>query len=185
VRCSSVEIPSVDGGKNAAKESDAEVLGVVNAQKHMADIFEKAIDIALEKKDPKKKLERRQKREASSKAKSPANEIAKNDEPAKSRYIASEVSERVYARANYQCQYLASDGTRCSARTGLQIEHVRPFGIFRSNDERFLALLCAGHNGLAADRVYGAAFIRRKIERRRGRANPGQTDRARGHAGWP
>ena len=152
----------------------AEVLGVENMQKHMADILEKAIDIALEKKDPKKKLERRhkrdKKREDSSKAKSPANEIRKTHEPAKSRYIASEVSERVYARANYRCQYLASDGTRCSARTGLQIEHVRPFGIFRSNDERFLALLCAGHNGLAAERVYGAAFMRRKIDGRRGRA---------------
>ena len=137
----------------------------------MADILEKAIDIALEKKDPKKKLERRhkrdKKREDSSKAKSPADEIRKTHEPAKSRYIASEVSERVYARANYQCQYLASDGTRCSARTGLQIEHVRPFGIFRSNDERFLALLCAGHNGLAAERVYGPAFIQRKIDERR------------------
>ncbi len=48
----------------------AEVLGVENAQKHMADILEKALDIALEKKDPKKKLERRKKRENSSKAKS-------------------------------------------------------------------------------------------------------------------
>ncbi len=48
----------------------AEVLGVENVQKHMADIFEKALDIALEKTDPKKKLERRKKREHSSKAKS-------------------------------------------------------------------------------------------------------------------
>ncbi len=124
----------------------AEVLGVENAQKHMADIFEKALDIALEKKDPKKKLERRKKRENSSKAKSCLNEIAKNDEPAKSRYIASEVSERVHARSNYQCEFHACDGRRCSSRTGLQIEHVRPFGIFHSNDERFLKLLCPAHN---------------------------------------
>ena len=40
----------------------AEVLGVENAQKHMADVLETALDIALEKKDPKKKLERRIKR---------------------------------------------------------------------------------------------------------------------------
>ncbi len=145
----------------------AEVLGVENAPKHMAVILEKALDIALEKKDPKKKLERRKKRENSSKEKSRLNEIAKNDEPAKSRYIASEVSERVHARANYQCEFCASDGRRCSSRTGLQIEHVRPFGIFRSNDERFLQLLCAQHNGLAAERVYGAAFIQRKIDERR------------------
>jgi hypothetical protein len=89
----------------------AEVLGVENAQKHMADILEKALDIALEKNDPKKKLERRKKRENSSKAKSRSNEIPKNDEPAKSRYIV---------------------------------------------------------NGLAAERVYGAAFIQRKGERLRG-----------------
>ena len=146
----------------------AEVLGVENAPKHMAEILEKALDIALEKKDPKKKLERRKKRENSSKEKSRLNEIAKNDEPAKSRYIASEVSERVHARANYQCEFCASDGRRCSSRTGLQIEHVRPFGIFRSNDERFLQLLCAAHNGLAAERVYGAAFIQRKIRAAQG-----------------
>jgi len=112
----------------------AEVLGVENAQKHMADILEKALDTALEKKDPKKKLERRQKRdkkrEASTKAKSRPNEMAKN-EPAKSRYIASEVSERVHARAGYVCEHYALDGRRCTSRTGLQIEHVRPFGIFQ------------------------------------------------------
>ena len=151
----------------------AEVLGVENAQKHMADILETALDIALDKKDPKKKLARRNKRANSSKAKSRSNEIPKNDEPAKSRTIPSEVSERVHARANYECEYRAPDGRRCSARTGLQIEHVRPFGIYHSNDERFLNLLCAAHNGLAAERIYGAAFIQRKIdERRRSRAAP-------------
>ena len=98
---------------------------------------------ALEKKDPKKKLERRKKRENSSKTKSRLNESAKNDEPAESRYISSEVSERVHARAHYQCQFCSSDGRRCSARTGLQLEHLRPFGIFHSNDERFLQLYCA------------------------------------------
>ena len=98
-----------------------------------------------------------------------SGQIPKNDEPAKSRYIASEVSERVHAREGYQCAYSAPDGTRCIARTGLQIEHVRPFGIFRSHDERFLKLLCPAHNGLAAERVYGAAFIQRKIDERRRR----------------
>ncbi len=145
----------------------AEVLGVENAQKHMAEIIEKALDIALDKKDPKKKLEQRRKREHSSKAKSRSNEISKNDEPAKSRYVAPEVSERVHARGGYQCGYYAPDGRRCSSRTGLQIEHVRPFAIFRSHDERFLRLLCPEHNRLAAERVYGAAFIRRKIDERR------------------
>ena len=44
-----------------------------------------------------------------------------------------------------------------------------PFGIFHSHDERFLKLLCAAHNRLAAVRVYGAAFIQRKNDERRRR----------------
>ncbi|TDI35829.1 MAG: hypothetical protein E2P02_27130 [Acidobacteria bacterium] len=65
----------------------AEVLGVDNAQAHMADILEKAIDIALDKKDPKKKLERRRKRQKAGAAPSRSNEMAKKDAPAQSRYI--------------------------------------------------------------------------------------------------
>ncbi len=89
----------------------AEVLGVENAQKHMAEILAQALDIALEKKDPKKKLERRkakQNRENVPKRKSRPDEVAENgapDEAAGSRYIPSEVIERVHARGNHQCEY--------------------------------------------------------------------------------
>jgi hypothetical protein len=61
----------------------------------------------------------------------------------KCRHIPSEVRERVHARAGYQCEYRSKDGTRCSARTGLEIDHERPFGIYRSHDERYLRLLKA------------------------------------------
>ena len=78
----------------------AEVLGVVNAQAQMADILENAIDIALDKKDPKKKLERRRKRQQACAAPSRSNEMANKDAPAESRYVASEVSERVHDRGH-------------------------------------------------------------------------------------
>jgi len=146
----------------------------------MAEILGKALDIALDKKDPKKKLERRQKR---NETKSRANEISKEDEPAESRYIASEVSERVFARGGYQCQHFAHDGRRCTSRTGLQIEHTRPFGIYRSHDERFLELRCPAHNRLAAERVYGAAFIQRKIAQRREALIPLARDSRAGASG--
>ncbi len=45
-------------------ERFAEVLGIDNAERNMAEIFEWALDLALEKKDPQRKLERRRKREA-------------------------------------------------------------------------------------------------------------------------
>ena len=91
--------------------------------------------------------------------------------PATSRHVPAEVRERVLERAAYRCEYRAPDGTRCRSRTRLEIEHQRPFAIFQSHDERFLRAFCAGHNRLSAERVYGAEFIREKIEARRGQRN--------------
>ena len=150
----------------------AEVMGVENAQKNMADILEKALDIALEKKDPKKKLERRRKRKSSATEKSRPNEVTEKDEPAKSRYVASEVSERVHDRDGYRCVYVGLDGRRCTARVGLQLDHKKPFAIFQSNDEADLRILCASHNLLEAERVYGPAFIQQKIAERRKSRSP-------------
>lgn len=62
---------------------------------------------------------------------------------------------------------------------------MRPFGIFHSNDERFLVLLCPQHNALAAERVYGAAFIRRKIDERRRRRDARRNNRSPGAAATP
>ena len=154
----------------------AEVMGVENAQKHMAEILEQALDVALDKKDPKRKLERRKARQQATKTTPRPEEMSKDvapgvpdmeDKPARSRYIPSEAIERVHARGNHQCEYKSADGRRCRSRTGLEVEHERPFAIFRSHDERFLRLLCPAHNRLAAEHVYGAEFIQRKIDKRR------------------
>jgi hypothetical protein len=135
----------------------AEVLGVQNPLQHMADIMEQALDIALDKKDLKRKRARRLERKPRT-----AEEPRPGKVFAKSRYIPSEVRERVHERAGYECEYRGPDGTRCRARTGLQIEHLRPFAIFRSHDERWLRLHCAPHNRLTAERTFGVAFIKEK-----------------------
>ena len=156
----------------------AEVMGVENAQKHMAEFLEQALDVALDKKDPKRKLERRKARQKATKTTSRPEEMSENvtpgaprvkDEPARSRYIPAETIERVHARGNHQCEFKSADGRRCQSRTGLEVEHEQPFAIFRSHDEQFLRILCPAHNRLAAEHVYGAEFIQRKIDERRGR----------------
>ena len=163
----------------------AEVMGVENAQKHMAEILEQALDVALDKKDPKRKLERRKARQKATKTTPPPEEMSGDvvpgvkDEPARSRYIPPKVIERVHARGNHQCEYKSADGRRCRSRTGLEVEHERPFAIFRSHDERFLRLLCPAHNRLAAEHVYGAEFIQRKIDKRR------KIDESRGRQAVP
>ena len=70
--------------------------------------------VSLEKKDPKKKYERQQERERkrnASQEKTRPDEVATAKEKpdggenkSDSRYIPSEVIERVFARADYQCQ---------------------------------------------------------------------------------
>jgi hypothetical protein len=149
----------------------AEVLGVENPLQHMAEIMEQAMDIALDKKDVKRKRARRLERESrrgdNSRQESRARKIL-----TKSRYIPSHVRERVHERAGYRCEYRAQDGTRCRSRAGLQIEHVRPFALYRSHDERYLHLFCRPHNRLSAEKVFGAAFIQKKIDASRRKPCP-------------
>ena len=150
----------------------AEVLGVGNPSQHMAEIMEQALDIALDKKDVKRKRARRLEREARGTAGSPKEKPCPGEVFAKSRYIPSEVREHVHERAGHQCEYEGQDGTRCRSRTGLQIEHLRPFALYRCHDERLLQLLCPPHNRLRAERTFGAAFIQGKIEASRRRRSP-------------
>ena len=147
----------------------AEVLGVENAQKHMAEILEQALDVALDKKDLKRKRERRLKRKARR-----ATTAEPKPRPDKvTRHVQSEVRERVHVRGGFQCEFRGPDGTRCSSRTGLEVEHARPFARFRSHDERFLRLYCKAHNRLSAERAYGVAFIQNKIAAARRRSRSG------------
>ncbi len=157
----------------------AEVLGVENPLQHMTEIMEQALDIALDKKDVKRKWARRLEREAKRTGEIPSKKTRPDEifareegEKAKSRYIPSEVRERVHERAGHQCEYRSEDGTRCRSRTGLEIEHKLPFALHRSHDERFLRLDCGPHNLLSAERVFGAAFIQEKIDASRRKPSP-------------
>ena len=80
--------------------------------------------------------------------------------------------ERVHERAGYQCEYMSQDGTRCRSRTGLEIEHLRPFALYGSHDEKYLRLFCQPHNRLNAEKVFGAAFIQEKTDASRREASP-------------
>jgi hypothetical protein len=146
----------------------AEVLGVENPLLHMAEIMERAMDDSLDKRDVKRKRARRLARKSKSGDNSGQRSSARK--VAKSRYIPSQSRERVHERATYQCEFRSSDGTRCRSRTGLEIEHERPFALYRSHDERHLRLFCGPHNRLAAEKVFGAEFIQEKIEASRRRS---------------
>ena len=115
----------------------AEVLGVENPLLRMSEVLEKALDIALDKKDLKRKRARRLERKSKSGDKPRPGKVS-----ARSRYIPSEDRERVHDRAGYRCEYRGPDGTRCRARTGVEIEHLRAFALNGSHAERNLRLHC-------------------------------------------
>ena len=151
----------------------------------MAEILEKAIGLALEAKDPERRLERRLARkqrqeDAALSSQSASRESRPGEmttrEPATSRHVPAAVRDRVFQRANYQCQFTGSDGTRCAARTGLQIEHAVPFGMRPEHDEPSLQILCASHNYLRAEQAYGACYIQAKIATRRLQAHVPEID---------
>ncbi len=155
----------------------AEVLGIENPLQHMTAIMEQALDIALDKKDLKRKRARRLQREEErttepTQEESCLDKVSAREQKPVSRYIPSAVRERVHERAGHQCEFQARDGTRCRSRTRLQIEHVRPFALYRSHDERFLRLHCPPHNRLSAERVFGVAFIQEKIDASRRKPSP-------------
>ena len=149
----------------------AEVLGVENPLQHMAEIMERALDIALDKKDLKRKRARRLERKAKRRGETHREKTCP-DKISNSRYIPSAVRERVHERAGQQCEFQGPDGTRCRSRTGLEIEHQRPFALHRSHDERFLLLYCSSHNRWSAERVFGVAFIQQKINTSRRKPSP-------------
>ena len=62
----------------------------------------------------------------------------------------------------------------CGARRGpsrarLEVDHIDPFEKGGGRSEENLRMFCRGHNLLAADREFGADFMRGKIEGRKGK----------------
>ncbi len=140
----------------------------------MAQILEKALDLALERKDPRKKLERRKKKEASRSRPRPDEVSSKNERknesepsPRRSRYIPSSLRERLLERASYQCEYRGLAGVRCTERTGLEIDHIEPYAKEGATGETNLRVLCRGHNLFLAVEEFGEEFVARKVERKR------------------
>ncbi len=137
----------------------AEVLGVENPQGHLADIFEKALDLALDQKAPERRKARRESRKKKE-PRSPRPDEARNG---RSRYVPAALRDHVLSRASYQCEYRGPTGVRCSTRAGLEVDHIQPFGRGGGCDEGNLRALCQAHNLWCAEEVYGEEFIRRKI----------------------
>jgi hypothetical protein len=137
---------SAERGFKEKLERLGEVLGVKATEKRMAEILERALDLALEQKDPQRRLERRKKRDArvaqdsspdeasAPKERTEASAVGGAQEK-RSRHVPVAFKDRALERARYQCEYRGPDGARCTQRVGLEIDHRRPFGKRGVHDE--------------------------------------------------
>jgi hypothetical protein len=90
-----------------------------------------------------------------------------------SRHISPAVRDAVYKRDGGRCTFVGADGRRCNSKWDLEIHHDDvPYARGGSNSVNNLTLLCAAHNKLKAERVYGKCHMQR-YDRKTGKGDPG------------
>lgn len=129
-------------------------------------VFARAIRALLKEIDPEVRLANKRK-------------VASRPSDSRKRRIPQAVRDAVWKRDGGQCAFRDANGVRCSARAGLQFDHVRPWAAGGSScDPDNVRLLCPLHNQAEARRWFSDAYVDRAIAigRRRvaaGRAAPG------------
>ena len=82
-----------------------------------------------------------------------------------SRHIPAHVRRVVRKRDRGQCTYVSDSGHRCESRSDLEYNHVLEYARGGEATVSNIRLRCRAHNQHAAERAYGAEFMRAKRER--------------------
>ena len=87
-----------------------------------------------------------------------------------SRHIPAAMRREVYERDGGRCTFQDPlTGRRCGTRHLLTFEHIQPYARGGEHAVEAMTLLCAAHNRLAADQVFGRDFMASRVERARRR----------------
>ena len=122
-------------------------------------VLETVLDEFLERHTPENKTRRRDARRNVRKTKRvPSKSV---DTRGRSRRIPAAIRDAVSARDQGRCTYVGTTGKRCGSTRHLQIDHIVPFARGGTNVASNLRLLCARHNKIEAERIYGANAIKR------------------------
>jgi 5-methylcytosine-specific restriction endonuclease McrA len=139
-----------------------------------ADVFEAVIDEFLNRHSPRRRMERRDNSLKNNNLRQPRDPIPsssdhcgdhtktprKNGENRRSRYIPVAVRDQVFTRDGGRCVYVGPSGKRCGATHNLTLDHITPFARGGTNAVDNLRLLCAKHNLLEAERIYGVDLVK-------------------------
>lgn len=126
----------------------------------LEDIFDRALEALLDKEDPQRREKRREKR-AQKKENSPKTSRKIHHFKKQTRYIPQKTRDSVLRKWNYQCSYVSPSGKSCTCKTGLELDHIKPYAKKGSNAENNLQPLCKQHNLLKAQEQYGRVIMDR------------------------
>jgi len=127
------------------------------------ELFEKVLDMALEKIDPIRREARRQKRSLKSKKPKALQVQEQAKQPALStsavtpvkRHIPNKLRDKIFLRDGGRCQFRDKQtGRLCGARHAVQVDHRFPFALGGEHSEGNLQLLCQNHNQYRAKLIF-------------------------------
>jgi hypothetical protein len=130
------------------------------ANPSLEQVFGLALEFFIERQDPSERRARRETRRASAMAASMTG--VSERVPDGSRHVAAAVKDEVFMRDGNRCQYVAPNGRRCTARSALQLDHIKPIARGGASTLDNLRLLCASHNRLESERLMGPLPRRRE-----------------------
>ena len=87
--------------------------------------------------------------------------------PANARYIPVKLRDKILKRDGHRCTYVAPDGTRCTARANLQMDHEIPLALGGSTTADNLRTACKTHNLMFARKQYGDDRVNEIIRQRK------------------
>ncbi len=121
-----------------------------------AEVLAVLLDEFVERHSPAARQRRREKRRTAAGGKSSTvGADGKHERSDTTRHIPARTRDEVFTRDAGQCTYVGADGTRCQARHGLQVDHLRPRVAGGGHEASNLRLLCGAHNRLAAEQTLG------------------------------
>jgi hypothetical protein len=78
------------------------------------------------------------------------------------RHVPAAVRRAVFERDGGRCAYVSASGERCRETQGLELHHVRAYGLGGEHSEDNLAYRCKAHNALAAEEDFGRDLVRER-----------------------
>jgi hypothetical protein len=83
------------------------------------------------------------------------------------RHVPAHVRRAVWERDRGQCTFLGPDGRRCTARKLLEFDHAEPVARGGKATVENMRLRCRAHNRYEAERIFGAGYMKEKLEQAR------------------